>query len=164
MLIVIGLVLIAILAFALVRSSLFVLAPTASYTRVSTHGVIRAVDLSPNDELLAAGIQLAQQGAGPVAMIWQMNRLEDEPIELLGSSSGISIAFSPDNSVLAVGHENGTITLWRIADIAKAAPTHPLSTLSGPSGEVLALEFSPDSQTLFIVYPRNWTTKLLDLR
>lgn len=53
-----------------------------------------------------------------------------------------SVAFSPDNKLLACGKEDGTVELW---DIKK---WKPVGRGQGPRGRVYALAFSKDSRTL----------------
>ncbi|MFD2691585.1 helix-turn-helix domain-containing protein [Streptomyces phyllanthi] len=55
-----------------------------------------------------------------------------------------ALAFSPDDSTLAVGGDSGTVQLW---DIATQQPLGP--SLPTPGGSVDTLAFSPDSTTLY---------------
>jgi WD40 repeat protein len=52
------------------------------------------------------------------------------------------LAFSPNGPTLAVGQQDGRITLW------DAAAGKNRSTLSGHAGFVAALVFAPDGATL----------------
>jgi WD40 repeat protein len=51
-------------------------------------------------------------------------------------------AFSPDAQILAIGHTDGTIGLWSLAEGKKKR------TLRGHSALVLSLRFTPDGKTL----------------
>jgi WD40 repeat protein len=67
--------------------------------------------------------------------------------ELSGSDTGvdanISLAFSPDDSLLAAGFTGGTIRLWHVDDGQPAG-----SPLAGHTDQVTGLDFSPDGKTL----------------
>ncbi len=54
----------------------------------------------------------------------------------------LSVAFSPDGKLLAVGDTNGEIRLWRVAD------GQGLLTCQGHSSWVRSVAFSPDGQTI----------------
>jgi WD40 repeat protein len=57
--------------------------------------------------------------------------------------------FSPDGKSLAVGHNNGTVTLWNLQ--TRKATAH-FSIKGAHPGGVLAIAFSPDGQTLATSY------------
>ena len=54
----------------------------------------------------------------------------------------LSLAFSPDGTLLAMGDNNHNVQLWRMGD------RQPLMTLRGHHGWVWSIAFSPDGQTL----------------
>jgi WD40 repeat protein len=58
-------------------------------------------------------------------------------------------AFSPDGGSLAVGHNNGAVTLW---DLHTRRATAHFKVKGANTGGVLALAFSPDGRTLVASY------------
>lgn len=57
-------------------------------------------------------------------------------------SGVVSLAFSPDGTLLATGDVDNAIHVWRMADL------QPLLTLQGHTGWVWSVRFSPDGQLL----------------
>jgi WD40 repeat protein len=53
-----------------------------------------------------------------------------------------ALAFSPDNSVLAAGHDDGRVSLWRLPSLG------PLGELEGHDDDVSALTFNSDGTQL----------------
>jgi WD40 repeat protein len=53
-----------------------------------------------------------------------------------------AIAFSPDNTVLAAGHDDGRVSLWKLPSLA------PLGELDGHDDDVSALAFNSDGTQL----------------
>lgn len=56
---------------------------------------------------------------------------------------GRTVAFSPDGTVLATGHYDGTVQLWSVGDWHRVGPL-----LHAHRGRVTALQFAPDGRTL----------------
>jgi WD40 repeat protein len=56
----------------------------------------------------------------------------------------MSVAFSPDGSLLAVGMENSTLTLWRVSDGELLHTWGILPVEYNPDNEVVSVAFSPD--------------------
>jgi Tol biopolymer transport system component len=61
-----------------------------------------------------------------------------------GQEAVMSVAFSPDGSLLATGHQHGTARLW------DARTARLVGTLTGAGGDVRGLAFSPDGSTLAV--------------
>ena len=57
-------------------------------------------------------------------------------------TSILSVAFSPDSSLLVAGTENGDVRLWNASNGA------PLRSYEGHTGRVRSVAFSPDGQTI----------------
>ncbi|WP_017663344.1 WD40 repeat domain-containing protein [Baaleninema simplex] len=68
-----------------------------------------------------------------------------------------AVAISPDSSIIASGHHNGEIHLWKTQSARK------LTTLTGHSGVVETLVFSPDGK-LLASGGEDTTIKLWDLK
>ncbi|MFC0542274.1 caspase, EACC1-associated type [Kutzneria chonburiensis] len=64
-----------------------------------------------------------------------------------------SIAFSPDKRTLAVGDVNGNIQIWDVAQRTVIAPM-----LSGHSGTISSLAYSPDGKVLASAGSTEWHT------
>jgi WD40 repeat protein len=56
-----------------------------------------------------------------------------------------SIAFSPDDTLLAAGNRYGTVRIWDVATQKE------LKTITGHMGDVWSIAFSPDGKTLAAV-------------
>ncbi len=71
---------------------------------------------------------------------------------LFSNSSVLSVAFSPDGKTLASGSADQTILLWDVTDphapTRLAAPTGLVAPLTGHTGFVYSVAFSPDGKTL----------------
>ena len=68
----------------------------------------------------------------------------------------LSVAFSPDGTLLAMGDNNHNVQLWRIGD------RQPLMTLRGHRGWVWSVAFSPDGKTL-VSGSVDYTARLWDV-
>ena len=102
--------------------------PAKSGIRIAMH---------PGGTLLASGTN----GNGAI-MLWNM-RTGQEVRTLQGHSQTIlTLAFSPDGSMLASGSEDNTARLWNVADGQKIA------TLKEHSHDVRSVAFSPDGEWL----------------
>ncbi|MDH6708565.1 WD40 repeat protein/energy-coupling factor transporter ATP-binding protein EcfA2 [Kitasatospora sp. MAA19] len=123
--------------------------PIATELAVSPGAAISSVVSSPHGQLLATA------SADNGIRLWDVS--DPHHAVLLGyaqppaATPVVSVAFSPDGSVLAAGnlggsgHTGGMVTLWGMAD-----PQHP--TRLGPpltvAGDVTTVLFSPDGHTL----------------
>ena len=101
-------------------------------------GRVRCAVFSPNNKFLATG--------SPTAIVALYN-LEDGQGRTLDDSKGATagaktVAFAPDGATMAVGQQDGEITLW------DPFTGHKRATLSGHRDFVASLAFSPDGTTL----------------
>ena len=71
-----------------------------------------------------------------------INKLKSSEKRMSGKITSMTIAFSPDGTILASGMRNNGIELW---DVQKAESLH---TLRGHVDQVDSIEFSPDGRTL----------------
>ncbi|MCH2612241.1 MAG: hypothetical protein MK006_14350 [Pirellulales bacterium] len=82
----------------------------------------------------------------PVAKLSQADvaYLATQPIRTLTGHEGpvYSVAFSPDNTTIASGSRDGTVTLWDSQSGAE------IRTLTGHAGIVRSVAFSPDGKTI----------------
>ena len=102
------------------------------------HGFIMRVVFSPNGSLLASG-----DDAGSI-LIWNVE--SGEKVHTFNTNSTVgSLAFSPDGALLASGNSEGNtdIKLWDLKS------GQEFLTLSGHTGNVYNLVFTPDGTQLF---------------
>lgn len=82
--------------------------------------------------------------------VWNWNEstlsLTAEGHELDTSSGFTYVAVSPDDKLIAVGSPGGTLTVWNIGGTWSVA-----ANLTGITGDIYGVAFSPDSQTLYAV-------------
>jgi WD40 repeat protein len=100
-------------------------------------GLMRSLVLSaysPDGQILATESE-AQ------LMLWRVATGEQFAVGR-GSQVALSLAFSPDGTVLATGGSGHVITLWDVAS------GRELASLMGHSGTVWQVVFSPDGKTL----------------
>jgi len=71
------------------------------------------------------------------------------------SNSIYAIAFSPKHQLMASGHEDQTIKLWKLNrdSLTDTSPHYPFQTLRGHTGRVLSVAFSADEQLLASASP-----------
>jgi WD40 repeat protein len=93
-----------------------------------------SVRFSPNGEWLLIGLD------GQVRALNLVNS-KIKPIEVKVPGSAYELAFAPDSKWAGIGTSTGNIMLWSVGShYINAGPVH--------SDQVLALDFSPDGQTL----------------
>ncbi|MEP0888549.1 WD40 repeat domain-containing protein [Leptolyngbya sp. FACHB-16] len=106
---------------------------------------VRAVAFSPDRQFLVTS------GGDRTIKVWDTRNLRNDPgnparvqniVVNAGDREIVSLAFSPDGSLLASGSLNGTVRLWnwRTGQL--------VHTLSGHSDIANSLSFTPDGQTL----------------
>mmetsp|Transcript_27509 Transcript_27509/g.36060 ORF Transcript_27509/g.36060 Transcript_27509/m.36060 type:complete len:297 (+) Transcript_27509:72-962(+) len=95
-----------------------------------------SIDLSPNDQLVAAG---SQRGA---VNLWNMESREKAGSLHTRDKFIMSVAFSPDGSMIAAGNLDGIINIF---DLETQKLMHKLE---GHSLPIRSLCFSPDGLTL----------------
>ena len=103
--------------------------------------LVQAIALSSKNILAVATTGSLQGDNVPIVKLWDAELGTDLgafelPVEAM------SLAFSPDGSLLATGDQDGTIMLWNVANQAVVA------TLTGHDNEVKHLAFSPDGRLL----------------
>ena len=71
------------------------------------------------------------------------------------SNSIYAIAFSAKHQLMASGHEDQTIKLWKLNQdsLTDTSPHYPFQTLRGHTGRVLSVAFSADEQLLASASP-----------
>jgi WD40 repeat protein len=101
-------------------------------------GLVRCATLSSDNRNLATG-----HPSATVAVHDLVERTTRPLDDKAGASAGTAcLSFSPDGSTLAVGQQDGKVTLWN------AATGRKRSTLDGHREFVAALTFAPDGATL----------------
>ncbi|KAF9545628.1 WD40 repeat-like protein [Agrocybe pediades] len=105
----------------------------------NTHMPVNTVAFSPNDRTFAAGYSRNRVNIRDIQSGKIVFNLLLEDTELI-----VSLVFSPDNSKIAAGSENGNIWIWDI-QMANPSITGPLN-MEGRG--VKALAFSSDSRKL----------------
>ena len=105
-------------------------------------GGIRAVAISPDNRILAAG---SEDG---LVRLYDISNAK-APVflsSLTDHTDGVfGVVFSPDGHTLASGSADDTVRLWDVTD-----SRHPalLAALTGHTGNVRGVVFSPDGHTL----------------
>jgi WD40 repeat protein len=110
-----------------------------------------AIALSPDETMIATG------GREGTPRIWD-SITGDLKLSLFGRARGqiTALAYNHDGRLLASASDDGTATLW------DASSGREMMTLSGHSGGVLGVAFSPNSELLYTA-SRDGTVKLWDL-
>ena len=100
-----------------------------------------ALVLLQDGSTLSAGIEFTDEYTRSITV----RRDDSEPTRLEGCPDNwydTALAFSPDGSILATGHTDGKVRLWRLSDGKQ------LQTMEGHNEVVRKLSFSPDGATL----------------
>jgi WD40 repeat protein len=129
------------------RSALLGSIPSEALSTVLTQnpGPVYSLDFSPDGHLLATGTRGR-------AIVWDVATLQP----LFQTNFGVqqeeiiatSVSFSSDSALLAVGSQDGTISLWAVPE------QHINFTLIGGRGVIYSLAFSPDGKRLVSVSDR----------
>jgi WD40 repeat protein len=83
---------------------------------------------------------LAVVGFQKTCKVW--NVVSGAEVHSWKDSPMFAVDFSPDGKLLAVGHGDGTISIWDLATGKKKR------TLRGHTAQLVSLKFSPDGKTL----------------
>ena len=97
---------------------------------------VAGLDISPNDQLIAASLSDGSIGIWQMGSYEQVHRLEGH--EMLATD----VEFSPDGQTLASSSADATARLW---DVATGSPLH---VLQEHIDYVIRLSFSPDGERL----------------
>jgi WD40 repeat protein len=133
---------------------------------------IASLAVSADSNIIAAGG--GGSGSEGAVMLWSGSGIT-KPTALLASAEQAgngpvdALAFDPDGKILAIGNSDGTFRLWQVAGSASGASSTavtagaagaagslytgdfaPGSPLIGEVGDISALAFSPDGQTLAV--------------
>jgi WD40 repeat protein len=79
-------------------------------------------------------------GGDVTVRLWDLATRQTTSV-LTGEADVVSVAFSPDGSILAAADSDATVSLWTIA-------TGQVTALTGFTGRVGSVAFSPDGRTL----------------
>jgi WD40 repeat protein len=105
---------------------------------------IQSVAFSPSGLTLATGLGNNQ--------VYLFNVSSGELIDTLRVGDPkeyvIAVAFSPDNSMLAVGSSDGTVQVWRFLGEGEPKSRPEWSWASTPTSKVLSVTFSPQDSTI----------------
>lgn len=115
------------------------------------------VAVTTDGSLIASANSSASSASNVGRGVYLWNASTGEQVALIETEAASqSVAFSPDDQVLAVGDVEGTIHLWDVSD-----PTAPvqIASLQGHSATVTDLEYSPDG-TLLASASLDTTTRL----
>jgi WD40 repeat protein len=102
---------------------------------------ITAIEFSPDGKLLFS----AGKDSRVKVWTWNGTTLTAEGHELDTSGGFTSVAVSPDGKLVAAGSVAGKLTVWNVGDTWSIA-----ASLTGITGDVNDLTFSPNSQILYV--------------
>jgi WD40 repeat protein len=118
----------------------------------------KTLDISPDGKRLAAGTQngdvilidLTTDNYSQTKVVFKRNRLAQEnPINALH--------FSNSGNFLAIGDDQGTVTIWDLNNKVKSGPT-----LTGFLSAITDVEFSPDDK-LIAASSRDYSVRMWDI-
>lgn len=105
----------------------------------------RFITFSSNGKMVAHASGVGNRGNTSIVEIRDVEN--GEIIQSLDFSFATNIAFSHDNSLIAVGNYYGDIKVWRLDD---GQLIHSFNQVFTYGGEIAFLAFSPDQQTLVV--------------
>ena len=101
-------------------------------------GSVRAVAISPDGTLLAAG---ADDGT---VQTWNLATLKPSGAPLAFGDESWAMAFSPDGTMLAIGGDNGKLQLWNVAT------RQPVGQPLAHPSRIGSIAFSPDGAVMAV--------------
>ena len=109
---------------------------TGNVARLSGHGILSSMALSPDGAFLASGSYDGTVRLWDAATRTPIATLEGHEFSVL------SVSFSPDGATLASGSQDRTVKLWDVGN------RELFGTLEGHTEGVTSVSFSPDGATL----------------
>lgn len=131
-------------------------APELPRARLPVGGVVTALALSPDGDMLASGV--AGRHATSVDIgLWNVTK-QEQIGSLKGSAAGVgALAFSPDGETIYCGRFDGTIERWILR-------TRKLDGVMHDVAPVESLAIRPDGNTLFSIGGKESRVRVFDLR
>lgn len=105
-------------------------------------GAVHALDFSPDGKMLAAGLYTGWNSPGAVTL-WDLPGFKERKPGIQTPTNGIlTIAFSPDSTLLIGGGQDQCVRVWQ------AATGREIATLFGHEKLIQKVAVSPDGKTI----------------